>query len=37
VPIRLRRRASEVFADVRGRVRYQEDILTPTTDEWAEV
>jgi prevent-host-death family protein len=26
--------ASAVFADVRGRVRYHEDILTPTTDEW---
>jgi prevent-host-death family protein len=36
VPIRVRRPASEVFADVRGRVRYHEDIMTPTTDEWSE-
>jgi prevent-host-death family protein len=34
VPIRKRRPASEVFADVRGRVVYREDVLTPTTDEW---
>lgn len=36
VPIRRLRPAAEVFADVRGRVRYHEDILTPTTDEWTE-
>lgn len=34
VPIRKRRPASEVFADVRGRVVYHDDILAPTTDEW---
>ena len=30
------RPAAEVFADVRGRVVYREDVLTPTTDEWPE-
>ena len=29
VPIRGRRPASEVFADVRGRVVYREDVLAP--------
>jgi prevent-host-death family protein len=36
VPIRKRRSASEVFADVRGRVVYHDDILAPTTAEWPE-
>lgn len=36
VPIRVRRTAQEVFADVRGKVVYREDILTPTTAEWPE-
>jgi prevent-host-death family protein len=34
VPIQVRTSAEDVFADVRGRVAYHEDILTPTTDEW---
>jgi antitoxin (DNA-binding transcriptional repressor) of toxin-antitoxin stability system len=33
--IRTRRPAREVFADVRGRVVYHEDILNPTTEEWS--
>ena len=36
VPIRARSSAAELFADVRGRVVYNEDILAPTTDEWPE-
>jgi len=36
VPIRVRTSATDVFADVRGRVVYREDILAPTTDEWPE-
>src|SRR5262245_59106301 len=36
VRIRKRRPANEVFADVRGRVVYHEDIMNPTTDEWPE-
>jgi antitoxin (DNA-binding transcriptional repressor) of toxin-antitoxin stability system len=34
IPVRQRRPAAEVFADVRGRVVYREDLLAPTTDEW---
>ena len=36
IPIRKKRRADEVFADVRGRIVYHEDPLAPTTDEWPE-
>ena len=36
VPIRARRAARAVFADVRGRVVYHEDVLAPTSDEWDE-
>ena len=34
VPIKRKLRADEVFADVRSRVRYLENIMEPTTDEW---
>lgn len=36
VPLHQRLSAAEVFADVRNRVVYREDILTPTTGEWPE-
>ena len=36
IPIRTRRSAREVFADVRGRVVYRGDVLAPTTSEWPE-
>ncbi len=36
VPIRHSGRGAEFFADVRGRVVYREDVMTPTTDEWPE-
>jgi prevent-host-death family protein len=36
VPIRKRRPAGDVFADVRGRVVYGEDILAPPSKEWTE-
>jgi len=36
VPIRQRVPAAEMFADVRGKIVYREDVLSPTTDEWAE-
>ena len=36
VPLRQRRPAAAVFADVRGRIVYREDVLAPTTDEWPE-
>lgn len=36
LPIRDRQAAATVFADVRGRVVYHQDILAPTLDEWTE-
>lgn len=36
VPLRQRRPAAAVFADLRGRVVYREDVLAPTTEEWPE-
>lgn len=36
VPIRPRRTVAELFADVRGKVVYHEDIMTPTEGEWTE-
>lgn len=36
VPIRERRPAADLFADVRGRVVYHEDVMAPTTEEWPE-
>jgi prevent-host-death family protein len=36
VPIRARTSAADLFRDVRGRVVYHEDILSPTIDEWPE-
>jgi prevent-host-death family protein len=36
VPVRVRARAADVFRDVRGRIAYHDDILTPTADEWSE-
>lgn len=35
VPASSRQPASTVFADVRGRVVYHEDIRAPTCDEWS--
>lgn len=36
VPFQKRTPSADLFADVRGRVEYSEDILAPTTDEWPE-
>jgi len=36
LPIRKRVPAAEMFADSRGQLVYHEDVLLPTTDEWAE-
>ena len=36
VPIQARRSAGDVFADVRGKVEYRDDLLAPTTREWPE-
>jgi antitoxin (DNA-binding transcriptional repressor) of toxin-antitoxin stability system len=32
-----RKSIDELFADVRGKVVYHEDILAPTTDEWPQL
>lgn len=37
VPYRVKRTAREVFGAFRGGVRYEEDLTTPTTDEWPDV
>ena len=38
IPINNKKRDVEnVFADIRGKVKYNEDILAPETDEWSEV
>ena len=37
VPIRKHIPSSQLFADVRGRVKYHEDVLLPTTSEWPEL
>ncbi|MBS2024511.1 MAG: type II toxin-antitoxin system prevent-host-death family antitoxin [Deltaproteobacteria bacterium] len=34
--VRAQQTASELFADVRGRVRYRGDVLAPTAAEWPE-
>jgi prevent-host-death family protein len=36
VPIRVRTSAGDVFADVRGRVVYHEDIVASTIEDWRE-
>jgi prevent-host-death family protein len=36
LPFRRRTPSADVFADVRGRVEYGEDVLAPTTGEWPE-
>lgn len=36
VPYRRAATPAEVFADVRGRVRYHGDLTEPTEDEWSE-
>lgn len=36
LPFRKQAPSADLFSDVRGRVQYLEDILAPTTDEWAE-
>jgi antitoxin (DNA-binding transcriptional repressor) of toxin-antitoxin stability system len=33
-PYTKRKSAAETFGDIRGQVRYDGDLLAPTTDEW---
>ncbi len=37
IPINKKRYAADVFADIRGKIKYYEDILAPETAEWNEV
>ena len=37
IPIKKKRETAEVFGDMRGKIKYHEDILIPETDEWPEV
>jgi len=37
IPINKGKDVSVVFADIRGKVKYHEDILAPETNEWNEV
>ena len=37
LPIAHRKTVDEIFAGMRGKVVYHEDINTPTTDEWDQV
>ena len=37
VPLRRAQSASDAFADLRGKLKYDGDLLEPTTDEWPEV
>jgi antitoxin (DNA-binding transcriptional repressor) of toxin-antitoxin stability system len=34
VPLQQKHTAAEMFADVRGRVKYHADVLEPETEEW---
>jgi len=36
VPLVAKKDPDEVFADLRGRIRYNGDILEPETDEWGD-
>ena len=35
-PLQPQQPVDEVFADLRGRVVYHDDLLTPETEEWSE-
>ena len=37
IPIKKKIEVTDVFADIRGKIKYNEGILTPETDEWNEV
>ncbi len=36
-PVKSKSGVDEIFADVRGRVRYFDDVLKPETEEWGEI
>jgi antitoxin (DNA-binding transcriptional repressor) of toxin-antitoxin stability system len=37
LPIKKKKNVEEVFAKIQGKVKYNEDILTPETEEWGDV
>lgn len=37
IPLRKQKHAHDVFADVRGKVKYHDDLLKPETDEWGDI
>lgn len=37
VPYRPQRSVEDVFADLRGKVRYHADLSEPTSDEWGDL
>ena len=37
VPVHARESAADLFADVRGRILYHDDVLAPTTDAWPDM
>lgn len=36
-PLKKTRNVDAVFADIRGKIKYHKDILTPETEEWGEI
>ena len=37
ISLKKQRNVDDVFADVQGKIKYHEDILTPETGEWGEL
>ena len=36
-PLKKARNVNDLFADIRGKVKYYKDILIPETEEWGEI
>ena len=36
-PLKKARNVNDLFADIRGKVKYHKDILIPETEEWGEI
>jgi len=36
-PLKKTRHVADVFADVRGKIKYHKDILIPETEEWGDI
>lgn len=37
ISLKKKRNVVDLFADVQGKIKYYEDILTPETEEWGEL